>query len=157
MKHKLLFILTFLLPCIVFAQNNVTVKGSVIGAVSNDPVPGVLVTIEKLNRQVRTDADGFFYIRNIQPGEYVLNLNSVLISPKNVVVKIEDLGDTELEPIQVTELNATEDISMVGFIDAGLLDDDVESSSQDVSATVLLSNDVYLNKTAPALSFIKNL
>ena len=103
MKHKLLFILTFLLPCIVFAQNNVTVKGSVIGAVSNDPVPGVLVTIEKLNRQVRTDADGFFYIRNIQPGEYVLNLNSVLISPKNVVVKIEDLGDTELEPIQVTE------------------------------------------------------
>lgn len=152
MKHKLLFILTFLLPCIVFAQNNVTVKGSVIGAVSNDPVPGVLVTIEKLNRQVRTDADGFFYIRNIQPGEYVLNLNSVLISPKNVVVKIEDLGDTELEPIQVTELNATEDISMVGFIDAGLLDDDVESSSQDVSATVLLSNDVYLNKTAYQLS-----
>ena len=152
MKHKLLFILTFLLPCIVFAQNNVTVKGSVIGAVSNDPVPGVLVTIEKLNRQVRTDADGFFYIRNIQPGEYVLNLNSVLISPKNVVVKIEDLGDTELEPIQVTELNATEDISMVGFIDSGLLDDDVESSSQDVSATVLLSNDVYLNKTAYQLS-----
>lgn len=152
MKHKLLFILTFLLPCIVFAQNNVTVKGSVIGAVSNDPVPGVLVTIEKLNRQVRTDVDGFFYIRNIQPGEYVLNLNSVLISPKNVVVKIEDLGDTELEPIQVTELNATEDISMVGFIDAGLLDDDVESSSQDVSATVLLSNDVYLNKTAYQLS-----
>ena len=41
MKHKLLFFMAFFLPCLVFAQGNVSVKGSVIGAVSNDPIPGV--------------------------------------------------------------------------------------------------------------------
>lgn len=57
MKHKLLFFMAFFLPCLVFAQGNVSVKGSVIGAVSNDPIPGVIVTVTELNRQVTTDAD----------------------------------------------------------------------------------------------------
>ena len=82
MKHKLLFFMTFFLPCLVFAQENVSVKGSVIGAVSNDPIPGVIVTVTELNRQVTTDADGNFTIRNIQPGTYVIQLNSVMITPK---------------------------------------------------------------------------
>lgn len=59
--------MAFFLPCLVFAQGNVSVKGSVIGAVSNDPIPGVIVTVTELNRQVTTDADGNFTIRNIQP------------------------------------------------------------------------------------------
>lgn len=35
MKHKLLFFMAFFLPYLAFAQGNVNVKGSVIGAVSN--------------------------------------------------------------------------------------------------------------------------
>lgn len=62
MKHKLLFFMAFFLPYLAFAQGNVNVKGSVIGAVSNDPVPGVIVTVKGQNRQVRTDADGNFTI-----------------------------------------------------------------------------------------------
>lgn len=46
MKHKLLFFMAFFLPYLAFAQGNVNVKGSVIGAVSNDPVPGVIVTVK---------------------------------------------------------------------------------------------------------------
>ena len=65
---------------------------------------------------------------------------------------MEKLGVTELEPIKVTELNATEDISMIGVIDAGMVDDDVENASQDVSSTVILSNDVFLNRAAYQLS-----
>ena len=52
----------------------------------------------------------------------------------------------------MTELNATEDISMIGVIDAGMVDDDVENASQDVSSTVILSNDVFLNRAAYQLS-----
>lgn len=152
MKHKLLFFMTFFLPCLVFAQGNVSVTGSVIGAVSNDPIPGVIVTVTELNRQVRTDADGNFTIRNIQPGTYVIQLNSVMITPKSVSIEVENLGVTELKPIRVTELNANEDVSMIGIIDAGMVDDDVETSGQDVSSTVILSNDIFLNKTAYQLS-----
>ena len=58
MKHKLLFFMAFFLPCLVFAQGNVSVKGSVIGAVSNDPIPGVIVTVTELNRYSRCNCDG---------------------------------------------------------------------------------------------------
>ena len=152
MKHKLLFFMAFFLPCLVFAQGNVSVKGSVIGAVSNDPIPGVIVTVTELNRQVTTDADGNFTIRNIQPGTYVIQLNSVMITPKNVSIEVENLGVTELKPIRVTELNANEDVSMIGIIDAGMVDDDVETSGQDVSSTVILSNDIFLVSFHPHAS-----
>lgn len=150
MKQKLLFFLAFFLPCLAFAQGSV--KGRVIGAVSSDPVPGVIVTVTELDRQVTTDADGFFTIRNIAPGRYVIQLNSVLITPKSVAIEVESAGVTELEPIRVTELNATEDISMIGVIDAGMVDDDVETSGQDVSSTVILSNDIFLNRSSYQLS-----
>ena len=45
MKLKLLFFITFFFPCLAFAQSAGTVKGSVVGAVSNEPVPGVIVTL----------------------------------------------------------------------------------------------------------------
>ncbi len=150
MKQKLLFFLAFFLPCLAFAQGSV--KGRVIGAVSNDPVPGVIVTVTELDRQVTTNADGYFTIRNIRPGNYVIQLNSVLITPKNVAIEVESADVTELEPIRVTELNATEDISMIGVIDAGMVDDDVETSGQDVSSTVILSNDIFLNRSSYQLS-----
>lgn len=152
MKQKLLFFMAFLLPCLLFAQSRYSVKGNVIGAVSNDPVPGVIVTVTEHDIQVTTDADGRFTLRNMQPGKYVLHLNSVMITPKSVTIEVNDLGDTELDPIRVTELNANEDISMIGIIDAEMVDDDVESASQDVSSTVILSNDIFLNRTAYQLS-----
>ena len=110
------------------------------------------MTVTELNRQVTTDADGIFTIRNIQPGTYVIQLNSVMITPKSVSIEVENLGVTELKPIRVTELNANEDVSMIGIIDAGMVDDDVETSGQDVSSTVILSNDIFLNKAAYQLS-----
>lgn len=75
-----------------------------------------------------------------------------MITPKSVSIEVEDLGVTELKPIRVTELNANEDVSMIGIIDAGMVDDDVETSGQDVSSTVILSNDIFLNKAAYQLS-----
>lgn len=152
MKRKLLFFMAFLLPCLTFAQGGRSVKGNVVGAVSNEPVPGVIVTVTELNIQVTTDMDGNFTLRGLQPGRYVLELNSVMISPKSVPIEVESLGDTELDPIQVTELNASDDISVIGILDADMVDDDVESASQDISSTVILSNDIFLNRTAYQLS-----
>ena len=128
MKLKLLFFITFFFPCLAFAQSAGTVKGSVVGAVSNEPVPGVIVTLTGQDRQVTTDANGNFIFRNLQPGSHVIQLNSVLITPKSVTIEVEKL------------------------IDAGMVDDDVENASQDVSSTVILSNDVFLNRAAYQLS-----
>ena len=95
-------------------------KGSVVGAVSNELYPEHRHS-DRADRQVTTDANGNFILRNLQPGSHVIQLNSVLITPKSVTIEVEKLGVTELEPIKVTELNATEDISMIGVIDAGMV------------------------------------
>ena len=144
--------MAFLLPCLTFAQGRPSVTGNVVGAVSNEPVPGVIVTVTDHDIQTTTNADGRFILRGLQPGRYVLHLNSVMIAPKSVPIEVENMGENELDPIRVTELNANEDISMIGVIDAGVVDDDVESASQDVSTTVILSNDIFLNRTAYQLS-----
>lgn len=156
MKHFLMvlsLLLTFFVPSSLFGQSTGNlVKGCVIGAESNDPVPGVIVSVEGLSVQVTTGMDGKFIIQGLKSGRYAIRLNSVLITPKTVEIKVEEIGDTELSPIKVTELNAIEDVSMIGIIDMGAIDDDVETSSQDVNSTMVLSNDVFLNKAAYQLS-----
>lgn len=54
--------------------------------------------------------------------------------------------------IEVVELHANDDLSLVGIIDEVMADDDSDNSSQDVSSTVILFNDVYLNRAAYQLS-----
>ena len=93
MKLKLTVLHYILLPLVSpLSQSAGTVKGSVVGAVSNEPVPGVIVTLTGQDRQVTTDANGNFILRNLQPGSHVIQLNSVLITPKSVTIEVEKLG-----------------------------------------------------------------
>lgn len=143
----------FLLPILLYAQQQRTeLKGNVIGSVSKEPVSGVIVMLKNQGLQTRTDSHGFFSFRNVKPGKEVLVLNSVNIQPLHLPVDIEEGVAQELNDIVVTSMNAGQDMALVGVIDELLVDDDVESSSQEISSTVILSNDVYLNKTAYQLS-----
>lgn len=100
MKLKLLFFITFFFPCLAFAQSAGMVKGSVVGAVSNEPVPGVIVTLTGQDRQVTTDANGNFILRNLQPGSHVIQLNSVLITPKSVTIEVENWALQNSSPLR---------------------------------------------------------
>ena len=62
-KAKLLLITFLFLPLCVLAQRQVTVKGKVIEAETNEPLPGVTILVEKSTRGVTTDMDGTFEIR----------------------------------------------------------------------------------------------
>ena len=59
---------------------------------------------------------------------------------------------TDLGEVKVVELTVTDNLSLIGVLDEAAVDDDVESSSQEISSKVILSNDVYLNKTSYQLS-----
>lgn len=59
---------------------------------------------------------------------------------------------TDLGEVEVVELTVTDNLSLIGVLDEAAVDDDVESSSQEISSKVILSNDVYLNKTSYQLS-----
>lgn len=145
--------MALLLPCFLFAQQIQTgVKGRVIGSVSKEPVAGVIVELSGQNRQTRTDSKGFFYFEHVTPGKDVLILNSVNITPQRTMQEIAEGITNDLGNIEVIEVQANEDLSLVGVIDEVMADDDADNSSQDVSSTVILSNDVYLNRAAYQLS-----
>lgn len=154
MKQKLMLFIVLLLPSLLFAQQMQTrVKGRVIGLVSKEPVEGVLVKLSQEDQETRTDSKGFFYFDHASSGRNTLLINSVKISPLKISIEIKQGILNDIGEIEVTELNVnSENFSLVGIIDESMVDDDIGSSSQAVSSTVILSNDVYLKKTAYQLS-----
>ena len=156
MKQKLMLFIALLLPCFLFAQQiQTSIKGCVIGSVSKEPVAGVIVELNGENKQTRTDSKGFFNFENVSQGKDVLMFNSVNITPQRILVEIEKGVINDVGNIEVIELQTNEDLSLVGVIDEVMVDDDVDNSSQDVSSTVILSNDVYLNRAAYQLSPVR--
>lgn len=153
MKQTFVLLLTLLFPALLFSQESETgIEGRVIGSESKQPVPGVIVTLNGENRQTRTDVKGAFFFNNMSPGKDVLIFNSVGIAPKNILVDVAKGVVTDVGTIEVVELTATEDLSLVGVVDEAMVDDDVEGASQEISSKVILSNDVFLNKAAYQLS-----
>lgn len=70
MKQNLVLLLAFLFPSFLLAQQSGTgIKGCVIGAESNRPVPGVIVTLNGEGRQTRTDVKGAFFFRQSISGK----------------------------------------------------------------------------------------
>lgn len=142
----------FFLPVFSYAQQRTEVRGNVISFVSGEFMKGVLVSLKRQHQQIHTDERGIFYFQNVSPGRDTLILNSVRIRPLEIPVNIVSGIPTVLENIRVTDLKASVDLSLVGIVDEEVADDDMEGSSQEVSSTVILSNDVYLNRVAYQLS-----
>lgn len=153
MKQRLMLFIALLLPCLLFAQQMQTgIKGRVISSVSKEPVAGVIVELSGQSKQTRTDSKGFFYFERVAPGKEVLILNSVNITPQRTMIEMEEGMTNDMGNIEVIEIKSDEDMSLVGVIDDMVADDDADNSSQEVSSTVILSNDVYLNRAAYQLS-----
>lgn len=149
MKGKLLFFMTFLLSLSGYAQTGL--KGYVINSVTSDPVIGVQVTLQGQNRSVTTDAKGEFLFQSIAAGEDILAFNSPGINAKvqkvNILAnRINEVGDVRVDVIEFAHNTA-----LIGTIDADILGDD-DDASQEISSTVILSNDVYLKQVAYQLS-----
>lgn len=64
-----LFIFFFLLTCYATAQN-VSIKGKVTDAKSNEPLPAAYVHLDGTKKGSSTDAFGDFEISNVAPGQY---------------------------------------------------------------------------------------
>ena len=111
MKQNLVLLLAFLFPSFLLAQQSGTgIKGCVIGAESNRPVPGVIVTLNGEGRQTRTDVKGAFFFDKVSPGKDVLVFNSVGINPKNILVEVTEGMVTDLGEVKVVELTVTDNL-----------------------------------------------
>jgi hypothetical protein len=78
MKSKTLLILIFL-PAIIIAQN-ISLKGNIVEAKSQEPLPGATILIKGTTKGVTSDFDGNFEI-NTKIGDTILGQFQFLKQP----------------------------------------------------------------------------
>ncbi len=84
---------------ISYAGTTGKVAGRVISASSGEPLVGVNVVVENTPRGSSTDLDGYYFIINLSPGTYVLNVTSLGFASQvieNVVVKVDQTTTVDI-------------------------------------------------------------
>lgn len=112
--RRFLIIHGVLFPILIFAQQSIT--GSITDADTNEPLLGVTILVQGTNKGTVTDFDGNFEIRNLQSGEYALELSYtgyskliqyVTIGSSDVVQNIQmTFSASQLDEIIVTGTGA---------------------------------------------------
>lgn len=86
-RYMMGLVLSLFLPISLLAQTGV--EGTVTEADSNDPLSGATVVIEETMQGTATDANGYFQIENIEPGNYTLRVTFIGFSEYRQEVTIE--------------------------------------------------------------------
>lgn len=149
MKEKLVFFIAFLVSLSVYSQTSL--RGNVVNSVTNEPVIGVQVLLQGQNKSVTTDAKGEFLFPAIVDGDDVLSLSSSITNSRILAVKIVANKANDLGDVKVVVVESAQNSALIGVISGDLLDSDDENS-QEISSTVILSNDIYLKQASYQLS-----
>ena len=151
MKRIIFIITTFFLSICVYGQQNTQLRGNVINSATNEPVSGILVTIKGQNQAMLTDAKGEFHFISVASGDDIISFSSTEIIYREIFVNIEPDAIALLNDVTVIVVGKNENSTLIGISDESILDDD-GSSSQEINAMVILSNDQYLSNVSYQLS-----
>jgi len=110
MKSKLCFVLYAILffPLYLSAQDSM-VRGKVIEAETNEPLPGVTIQIENSTRGVTTDIDGTFEIRAVSSDKLVFSFLGMESQTVNVGNK------TYIEVTLKQAVSELDEVTVVAF------------------------------------------
>ena len=128
MSRKQIFILTAILMISILGnaqQKGQVIKGRVVDAISQTPLPGATVVVQDSYPTLgtMTDADGYFKLLNIKPGRYNLNVSfigyenflfrEVLVGSGKEVVLNAGLKEliSEIKEVKVTARTSKEQAS----------------------------------------------
>lgn len=146
MKKPLLSLVALLMFTVAFGQQGNRLTGRVVDDVSKNPVAGVNVILEESDLTATTGEDGVFTIGDVSVGTDRLLLQSAMIRTARLEIDVRS-GLTDLGDIEVLLATSTNELNMlIGVVTEELGDDDFETAVQGVSSTVILSNDVFLNR-----------
>lgn len=105
---KLKFTVSFLSFCFALmtsvsalAQEKATIKGQ-ISLTNNQAADNVSVTLKGTKIGTSTDANGFYEIKNIKPGNYVIKVSGIGYSSKEKSVSLNG-GDSIIEDFRISE------------------------------------------------------
>ncbi|MCK7589350.1 TonB-dependent receptor [Subsaxibacter sp. CAU 1640] len=145
---KSFFIFLFGIFSLAATVAQTVVKGSVLDAASDEPIPSVTITIEGTEFSTETDANGeFSFTSNVPLGEQVLVVEKLGYITKRYPIivnegKTVDISGMMLD-IDVTE---SEDLFLVTLTDDELNDD--TGGADNISGLLQSSQDVFQNTAA---------
>ncbi|QQT25746.1 TonB-dependent receptor [Sphingobacterium spiritivorum] len=149
-----LYVLFFLLGCfqLSYAQEKAQLRGTLVDEKNKTPLVGVVVSLEKNKQTATTNTDGAFIFVNLEAGDDQLVINSAGIRPYSMSVSLAAGENQTLPAITLVQENQIDVQTILGVINDDILNDDGDIHGQDIRSSVILSNDIYLNKVGFKLS-----
>ncbi len=111
LKTTLSFSIMFLLGSFLFAQKSISVKGNVISATNDEPIPGVTVYVKETKEETTTDIDGSYSIE-VNSGE-TLEFSTIGFKTQEIVITDQTMLDVLLE--EEGQDNTIEEVVMIGY------------------------------------------
>ncbi|AFD07889.1 TonB-dependent receptor [Solitalea canadensis] len=117
-KHITLLLLAVLSLQTTWAQSTNTslLKGKITGDASNK-VDVATVTIIGTKYKAVTDAEGFFEIKNIQPGNYTIHISALGFEPLKESITVSDKETTEISFTLKTAKGTLNEVEVFGMRD----------------------------------------
>lgn len=141
MKRFLFLFLLWLASCTVsYAQQGI-LSGKVTEMESNAPVAGATVRIISLGVSAITDPSGFFEIRNLPYGNYILSVSGENYGSTEIPVEV-NAESISIPPIQLTRSVKQEGISEISSV---ILDLEDENKDQNISGLLHASDDIFVS------------
>jgi len=147
-KSFLIFFLGIFSTFSLFAQETL-VKGSVIDAVSYEPIPEVTVTIEGSDLSTKTDGLGqFSFKKGIPLGEQVLKIEKLDYTTKSYPIIVNEGQTVDIQDMTLA-YNASDkkDLYIISISDDQLNSED-DGLTSNVSGLLQSSRDVFLSAAA---------
>ncbi|MGB6267486.1 MAG: TonB-dependent receptor, partial [Olleya sp.] len=149
MKKSFLFFLLGIFSTFTLIAQDTIVKGSVIDAVTNEPLPNVTVTIEGSGLSAKTDALGqFIFNKEIPLGEQILKIEQVDYTSKRYPIIVNQGQTVDIQDMTLA-YNASDkkDLYIISISDDQLNSED-DGLTSNVSGLLQSSRDVFLNAAA---------
>lgn len=80
---------TLLLLLLATSAFATTVRGKVVGPDGATPYPDVEVTVEATKEVLYTDADGEFFVANLNPGEYTVTVKTSRSTTRHKITALD--------------------------------------------------------------------
>jgi hypothetical protein len=93
-----LFLLNFTNPTVDVSEKElIPLTGMVVEDETGEPLPGAMVRVQGLEKKYYTDFDGNFYIDDLKPGSYEIEVSYISFESKKITeVQIDRTNNTLL-------------------------------------------------------------
>ncbi len=145
---KSFIIFLFGIFSIAGAVGQTIVKGSVIDGTSDEPIPGVTITMEGTDLTTQTDAKGeFSFTSNVPFGEQVLIIEKIGYTTKRYPIIVNEGKTVNITDMSMDYNNDNRDLVVISITDDQLNSED-NGATDNISGLLQASRDVFLNAAA---------